>query len=52
MGYTNINSGMRRIIDLEREVIVNPEVLGKIIEALELDKDGNIKSIKVEIIRC
>ena len=38
-GYVNINRGMRRIIDLEREGIVHPEVLEKIIDALELDKE-------------
>ena len=39
MGYTNLNKGMRRIIDLEREGLVHPEVLEKIIDALELDKE-------------
>ncbi len=40
MGYTNINRGMRRVIDLEREGKVHPEVLGKIIDALELDRNN------------
>lgn len=39
MGYKNINRGMRRITDLEREGKVNPEVLEKIIEALKLDRN-------------
>jgi len=39
MGYKNINKGMRRIIDLEREGVVHPEVLEKIISALDLDQD-------------
>ena len=39
MGYTNLNKGMRRIIDLEREGVVHPEVLEKIITALDLDQD-------------
>ena len=39
MGHTNINRGMRRIIDFEREGMVHREVLEKIIEALELDID-------------
>ncbi len=39
MGYTNFNKGMRRIIDLEREGIVHPEVLEKIIDVLDLDQE-------------
>ena len=39
MGYKNINKGMRRIIDLQRERIVDPEVLGRIVKALELDQE-------------
>ncbi len=39
MGYKNLNKGMRRIIDLEREGVVDPEVLDRIIDALELDQD-------------
>ena len=39
MGYSNINRGMRRVIDLEREGIYHPEVLEKIIDALELDQE-------------
>jgi len=39
MGYSNNNKGMRRIIDLEREGVVHPEVLEKIIDALKLDRD-------------
>ena len=38
MGYKNINRGMRRILDLEREGMVHPEVLKKIIKALNLDQ--------------
>jgi len=39
MCYKNLNKGMRRVIDLEREGIVHPEVLEKIIDALNLDRD-------------
>jgi len=39
MGYKNINKGLRRIMDLEREGKVHPEVLEKIIEVLELDRN-------------
>ena len=39
MGYTNVNKGMRRIIDLEREGIVHPEVLEKVDGALNLDRE-------------
>lgn len=39
MGYKNINKGMRRIIELEREGLVHSEVLEKIIETLNLDRD-------------
>ena len=39
MGYKNISRGMRRAIDLEREGVVHPEVLEKIIKALELDRN-------------
>ena len=38
IGYKNINKGMRRVIDLEREGVVNPEVLDRIVDALELDQ--------------
>jgi hypothetical protein len=38
MGYKNINRGMRRIIDLERENEAHPEVLEKVVDALKLDK--------------
>ena len=31
MGYKNLNKGMRRIIDLEREGVVHPEVLDRIV---------------------
>ena len=39
MGYKNINRGMRRTIDLEREGNVHSEILRKIICALQLDED-------------
>ena len=39
MGYKNLNKGMRRIIDLEREGKFHPEVLDRIIDALNLDKE-------------
>ncbi len=39
MGYTNVNRGMRRIIDLEREGVVHHEILEKIIDVLELDRE-------------
>ena len=39
MGYKNINSGMRRIIDLEREGKVHSEILRKMIYALQLDEE-------------
>ena len=39
IGYKNINKGMRRIIDLEREGRVNSEILRKIIYTLKLDED-------------
>jgi len=39
MGYKNLNKGMRRIIDLVREGVVDPEVLDRIIDALDLDQD-------------
>ena len=39
MGYKNINRGMRRIIDLEREGKAHPEILKKITEALGLVED-------------
>ena len=38
MGYKNINRGLRRIIDLEREGIVHTDVVENIIEALELER--------------
>ncbi len=40
MGYKNANRGMRRIIDLERENEFHPEVLEKIVVALELDRNN------------
>ncbi len=39
MGYKNVSKGMNRIIDLERENIIIPEVLKRIVEALNLDHD-------------
>ena len=39
MGYKNISRGMRRAIDLEREDVVHPEVLERIVVALNLDRD-------------
>ena len=39
MGYRNINKGMRRIVELEREGRVHSEILLKIISTLKLDKD-------------
>jgi len=39
MGYKNTNKGMRRVIDLEREGVVHSEVLEKIADALNLDRD-------------
>ena len=39
MGYRNVNKGMRRIIDFEREGVVNSELLENTTEALKLDKD-------------
>jgi len=39
MGYKNLNKGMRRVIDLEREGIVHSEVLEKISDALNLDRE-------------
>ncbi len=39
MGYRNIERGMRRIITLEREGTVHPEVLARLVEALALDED-------------
>ena len=38
MGYKNLNKGMRRIIDFEREGIIHKEILEKIIDVLELDR--------------
>ena len=49
MGYKNINRGMRRILDLEREGEVHPEVLKKLIKALNLNQeivDEHIKKDK------
>ncbi len=37
IGYKNVSKGMNRIVDLERENIIIPEVLVKIVEALNLD---------------
>ncbi len=39
MGYKNVSKGMNRIIELERENIVIPEVLKRIVDALNLDLD-------------
>jgi len=39
MGYKNVGKGMNRIIDLERENIIIPEVLEKIVNALNLDRE-------------
>ncbi len=39
MGYKNVSKGMNRIIDLERENIIIPEVLKRIVDALNLDHD-------------
>jgi len=39
IGYKNVSKGMNRIIDLERESIIIPEVLGKIVYALNLDRE-------------
>jgi len=38
-GEKNYNKGMKRIFDLELEGIVPPEVLDKIINTLELDRE-------------
>ena len=48
MGYKNLNRGMRRIIDLEREGKVYSEILRKIISTLELDKDIVNKLISID----
>jgi len=37
IGYKNVSKGMNRIVDLERENIIIPEVLAKIVKALNLD---------------
>ena len=37
IGYKNVSKGMNRIVDLERENIIIPEVLVKIVKALNLD---------------
>ena len=37
IGYKNVSKGMNRIVDLERENIIIPEVLVKIVNALNLD---------------
>jgi len=47
MGYTNINRGMRRIIDLEREGIVSSTLLKKVVEDLKLDA-GYIDSLTMK----
>ncbi len=39
MGYKNVSKGMNRIIELERENIIIPEVLKRIVDALNLDHD-------------
>ncbi|RQD73442.1 MAG: hypothetical protein D5R97_09355, partial [Candidatus Syntrophonatronum acetioxidans] len=46
MGYKNINRGMRRILSLEREGEVHPEVLKKLIEALNLSQEKVDEQIK------
>jgi len=37
VGYRNINKGMRRVIDLEREGIATPALLSKVVDTLKLD---------------
>ena len=37
IGYCNINKGMRRILDLEREGVAHPALLKKIVDVLKLD---------------
>lgn len=39
MGYKNITKGMNKIISLEREGIVYPEILKKLIRALKLNQE-------------
>jgi len=39
IGYKNVSKGMNRIVDLERENIIIPEVLVKIVKALNLDRE-------------
>ena len=39
IGYKNVSKGMNRIVDLERENIIIPEVLVKIVDALNLDRE-------------
>ena len=46
MGYKNISRGMRRAIDLEREGVVHPEVLERVIDALDLDRNIIDRCIK------
>ena len=46
MGYKNINRGMRRILSLEGEGEVHPEVLKKLIEALNLSQEKVDEQIK------
>ncbi len=39
MGYKNFNKGMRRVIDFESDGEVHPDILNRIVNALELDQD-------------
>ncbi len=39
MGYQNVSKGINRILNLEREGMVPPEVLNKMISALDLDEE-------------
>ncbi len=39
MGYTNVSKGMRRITDIERGEPFHPDILNRIVSALELDQD-------------
>ncbi len=39
MGYKNVSKGMRRLIDIERGEPFHPDVLNRIVSALELDQD-------------
>ncbi len=39
MGYKNVSKGMNRIVDLERENIIILEILEKIVNVLNLDRE-------------